>query len=159
MNINPIDTSELARLMSASIAPVFLITGIAGILSTMSLRYGRVIDRIRSLLRDGPKLFRKETSHEHFARELKTLYRRARFMRMAVILGVVSIFSISITVFALFFSLSYGVDVYYIPQAFFILALVLLMLGLVLFIQDFALSLDCIEHDMKVRSDVNIGES
>ena len=49
MNIIATDSSELAKLMSASIAPVFLITGIAGKLSTMSLRYGRVIDRIRTL--------------------------------------------------------------------------------------------------------------
>lgn len=54
------DSSELAKLMSASIAPVFLITGIAGILSIMSLRYGRVIDRIRTLLRDGPSSIAKK---------------------------------------------------------------------------------------------------
>ncbi|MCX6127972.1 MAG: DUF2721 domain-containing protein [Proteobacteria bacterium] len=154
MNIVATDSSELAKLMSASIAPVFLITGIAAILSTMSLRYGRVIDRIRSLLRDGPKLYRKELGNEHLTRELKSLYKRARLMRLAVILGVVSIFSISITVFVLFFSMSYAVNVYYVPQAFFILALVLLMIGLLLFIQDFALSLACIEHDMSVRSNI-----
>ncbi len=82
------DSSELAKLMSASIAPVFLITGIGGILSTMALRYGRVIDRIRTLLRDGPKLYRKEIGTDHLNRELRSLYKRARLLRMSIILGV-----------------------------------------------------------------------
>ncbi len=155
----PIDSSELAKLMSASIAPVFLITGIAGILATMSLRYGRVIDRIRTLLRDGPKLYRKELRSDHLNRELKSLYKRARLLRMAVILDVISIFSISITIFSLFFALTYHLNVLFVPQFFFIVALVLLMIALGLFIQDFVMSLACIEHDMDVRSSIDMHET
>lgn len=153
------DSSELAKLMSASIAPVFLITGIGGILSIMVLRYGRVIDRIRTLLRDGPKLYRKEIGTDHLNRELRSLYKRARLLRLSIIFGVVSIFSISITIFVLFFSMSYGFGALYIPQFFFMLGLLLLMLGLALFIQDFAMSLACIEHDMDVRSSIDMQET
>jgi hypothetical protein len=153
------DSSELAKLMSASIAPVFLITGIGGILSTMALRYGRVIDRIRTLLRDGPKLYRKEIGVDHLNRELRSLYKRARLLRTSIILGVVSIFSISITIFVLFFSLAYGIEALYVPQFFFILALILLMIGLALFIQDFVMSLACIEHDMDARSSIDMHET
>ncbi|HYX37398.1 MAG TPA: DUF2721 domain-containing protein [Oligoflexus sp.] len=153
------DSSELAKLMSASIAPVFLITGIGGILSTMALRYGRVIDRIRTLLRDGPKLYRKEIGTDHLNRELRSLYKRARLLRMSIILGVASIFSISITITVLFFSLTYGFAALYIPQFFFILSLGLLMVGLAAFIQDFAMSLACIEHDMDARSSIDMQET
>lgn len=159
MMIVPTDSSELAKLMSSSIAPVFLITGISGILSIMSLRYGRVIDRIRTLLRDGPKLYRKDIGMDHLNRELKSLYKRARLLRMSIILAVVSIFSISFTIFVLFFSLSYGLEAPYVPQSFFIIALILLMIGLALFIQDFAMSLACIEHDMDVRSSIDMNET
>lgn len=153
------DSSELAKLMSASIAPVFLITGIGGILSTMALRYGRVIDRIRTLLRDGPKLYRKEIGTDHLNRELRSLYKRARLLRLSIILGVASIFAVSITISVLFFSLTYGLEALYIPQFFFVLSLVLLMIGLALFIQDFAMSLACIEHDMDVRSSIDMQET
>jgi voltage-gated potassium channel Kch len=155
----PTGSSELAKLMSASIAPVFLITGVGGILSTMVLRYGRVIDRIRTLLRDGPKLYRKEIGADHLNRELRSLYKRARLLRLSIILGVTSIFAVSITIAALFFSLTYGVEALYIPQFFFVLSLVLLMVGLALFIQDFAMSLACIEHDMDVRSSIDMSET
>jgi hypothetical protein len=155
----PTGSSELAKLMSASIAPVFLITGVGGILSTMILRYGRVIDRIRTLLRDGPKLYRKEIGADHLNRELRSLYKRARLLRMSIILGVASIFAVSITIAALFFSLTYGFEALYIPQFFFVLSLGLLMVGLALFIQDFAMSLACIEHDMDVRSSIDMNET
>jgi hypothetical protein len=153
------DSSELVKLMSSSIAPVFLITGIGSILSAMSLRYGRVVDRIRTLLRDGPKLYRKEIGTDHLTRELKSLYKRARLLRLSIILAVVSIFAISFTIFVLFFSLAFGLEALYIPQFFFILALILLMVGLALFIQDFAMSLACIEHDMDARSSIDMNET
>lgn len=146
--------SEVPRIMSASVAPVFLITGIAALLSIMVLRYGRVIDRIRTLLREGPKLYKREISHDHLAQELKSLYTRARLLRVTIILEVISVFCVSITIFTLFSSLSFGFNFHLLPVIFFIASLFFLMVGLVLFIRDFALSLACIEHDMKVRADV-----
>ncbi len=154
--MNHPQSAEIAKIMSSSIAPVFLITGIAGILSIMSLRYGRVIDRIRTLLREGPKLYQKELGNDHLHRELRTLYRRARILRIAIITEVASIFAISLTIFAMFFSLSFDVDVMFGPQFLFIASLIFLMIGLGLFIQDYALSLNCIENDMGVRSDMNL---
>ncbi len=150
------ESTEIAKMMSSSIAPVFLITGIAGILSIMSLRYGRVIDRIRTLLREGPKLYQKELGNDHLRSELRSLYRRARILRLAIIIEVASIFCISLTIFAMFFSLSFGIDVLFGPQFLFIASLICLMIGLGLFIQDYALSLDCIENDMNVRSDMDM---
>ncbi len=156
MELQHIQGAEISKLMSASIAPVFLITGIGSILSIMSLRYGRVFDRIRTLLREGPKLYQKELGNDHLVKELKVNYRRARILRVAIILETSSIFAISSTIFTLFFSLSFGVEVYFIPQATFIVSLILLMAGLLFFMHDFALSLACIEHDMEVRSELDM---
>ncbi len=153
------ESSEVSKIMSASVAPVFLITGISGLLAIMSLRYGRVIDRIRTLLKEGPKLYRKELHTDHLNRELKSLYTRARLLRMTIILEVISIFCVSITIFTLFSSLSFGIDLHIIPVIFFIASLFFLMVGLMLFIRDFALSLTCIEHDMNVRSDLDMKEA
>lgn len=156
MAVTILEGSELAKLMSASVAPVFLVTGVAGLLSIMSSRYGRVIDRIRTLLREGPKLYHKETGPDYMNRELQSLYRRARILRTAIIFEVLSVFSVSITIVALFSSMSYQIDFYYTLQFFFVLALLLLMLGLALFIKDFAVSLKSIELDMQERSNVEV---
>lgn len=154
--ITHVESSEIAKIMSASIAPVFLITGIAGILSIMSLRYGRIIDRIRTLLREGPKLYQKDLGADHLSRELRMLYRRARVLRLAIITETASIFAISLTIFAMFFSMSFGIDVMFGPQFLFIASLICLMVGLGLFIQDYAMSLTSIENDMNVRSDIEM---
>lgn len=147
---------EIAKIMSASVAPVFLITGVAGILSIMALRYGRVIDRIRTLLRDGPKLYQKEVGADHLEKELKTLYKRARILRLTIILEIISVFQVSLTIFSLFFSMAFGVELVLGPLIFFIAGLSFLLVGLAFFIQDFVLSLACIEHDLKVRSNIDV---
>ncbi len=155
------ESNELAKMMSSSVAPVFLIAGIAGVLSIMSLRYGRVIDRIRTLLREGPKLYKREISKsdEHLSKELHSLYKRAKLLRMTIILEVISIFCVTITILTLFASLSLGLDFRMVPIVFFMGALFFLIVGLILFIQDFALSLACIKHDMKVRADLEVSAS
>jgi hypothetical protein len=154
MSVAPVDGSELAKLMSASIAPVFLISGIAAILHIMSLRYGRVIDRILILLREGPKLYHKETGVDHMHRELRALYGRARLLRLSIILESLSIFGISVTIVVLFASLNLNFRTYFIPQFLFSISLVLLMSGIAFFVKDFAISLASIELDMQERSDV-----
>lgn len=158
MTLPSMASSELAKLMSASIAPVFLITGISGIIATMVMRYGRVIDRIRTLLREGHKLYQQDTGKQHLDLELRSSYRRARLLRLGIILCVVSIFSISLTIVDLFFSLMFGFEHYFVPQFFFVLALGLLMCALLIFIKDFAVSLSAIERDMEFRSDVEMAE-
>jgi hypothetical protein len=150
------ESAEISKIMSASIAPVFLISGIGGILSIMSLRYGRVVDRIRTLLRDGPKLYQKELGEEHMNRELRILYKRARLLRVTIIFEVFSVFCISATIFAMFLSLSLNFDVYFAPQALFMAALGFFIVGLGLFIQDYAMSLRAIEDDMEVRSSLDV---
>jgi hypothetical protein len=156
--LTPSGSSEVARIVSSSIAPVFLITGIAAVLSIMTLRYGRVIDRIRTLLRDGPKLYRKEIGSDHLTKELLSLYERAKRLRFTIILEVASICCISVSIMILFLGLSFGIEVPYAAIVFFILSLLLLIIGLLLFIRDFVMSLECIENDMNVRSHVDPSE-
>ncbi|MGE0173225.1 MAG: DUF2721 domain-containing protein [Oligoflexales bacterium] len=156
MTLIPVDSSALAKLMSTSIAPVFLITGVTAILNTMSLRYGRIIDRIRQILREGPKLYLKETGAEYMHRELRSLYQRARLLRLAIILEGLSIFGIALTIVLLFVSLNIQLNTYYVPQFLFLMSLVLAIAGTILFVKDFAVSLALIEMDMQLRSDVEI---
>lgn len=145
-------SSELAKVLSTSVAPVFLITGIAAVLSIMSLRYGRVIDRIRTLLRDGPKLYQKDVGADHLSQELRALYKRARLLRLTIILEIIAIFFVALTIFAVFFSLTFDFQLVYPSLGMFIASFVFLLIGLALFISDFAISLSSIKHDMNTRA-------
>lgn len=148
-------TSELAKILSASVAPVFLITGIMAIIAAMSLRYGRVIDRIRTLLRDGPKLYGMALGADHMDQEFKTLYQRARLLRLMIVLEICAAAFVVLTILCIFLSLNFSLSVSYLPIVFFSMGLMCLLSGLFYFIRDFFLSLKVIEHDMKVRANID----
>ncbi len=149
-------TSELVKILSASVAPVFLITGIVAIVSAMSLRYGRVIDRIRTLLREGPKLYGMALGSNHMNQEFKTLYQRARLLRLMIVLEICAAAFVVLTILCIFLSLSFGIHVGFFPILFFSMGLLSLLAGLLYFIGDFFLSLKVIEHDMKVRANIDV---
>ena len=150
------DQFSLSSILSDALAPVFLIAGVSSLIGTMSGRYGRVIDRIRTLLRDGDKLYPGQQIH--LGVELSALYRRAKLLRYTLVLSVVSVFSVSATVFCLFFELSFGYTTSFLAEGFFVVAMLFLMISLGLFMQDFLISLGSIKHDIKTRSDIQVSE-
>ena len=135
---------------------MFLITGIAAVISAMSARYSRVIDRTRTLLRDGPKLYGMALGADHMNREFKTLYRRARLLKFMIILEIVAATMVVLTIFSIFLSLALDIPVGITPAIFFMLSLIGLLSGLIIFMGDFFMSLRVLEHDMKVRANIEV---
>ncbi|NRA67753.1 MAG: DUF2721 domain-containing protein [Pseudobacteriovorax sp.] len=149
-------TNELVKILSASVAPVFLITGIAAIISSMSFRYGRVIDRTRTILRDGPKLYGMALGADHMDQEIKTLHRRARMLRLMIILEIFAATFVVMTIISVFLSLAFQIEVGDSPIIFFVMSLVCLIGGLIYFIGEFFLSLKVLEHDIRVRANIDV---
>ena len=149
---------QLASILSQALAPVFMITGAASLISIMSQRFGRVIDRIRFLLRNGSNLYRHEKTFDHVTIEIKALYRRAKVLRRAIITCVLSVFFVSLTVCSIFFDIAFRMSFItpLMPQIAFISALVGLMVSMAMFLQDFLISLQTIKADIKARSDVEL---
>ncbi len=150
---------ELARTtqaMASALAPVFLISGVGVLLSAMIARYGRVVDRTRTLLRDGERLYHRDKSSDHLNKELRALYRRARQLRAAILLTTGSIASVIVTVFVIFASLLFHLLIPFAAESFFLLGLLLLIGAMLLFMNDFAISLRSIKHDMQVRGDAAV---
>jgi hypothetical protein len=93
----------LANGIQLAIAPVFLLTALAAILSALATRLGRVIDRARALealLEDDSAL--SEPKRVRAERELGTLSTRARLINWAMGLLVGSSLLIGITILELF---------------------------------------------------------
>ena len=149
---------QLATILSQAMAPVFMITGAAALINIMSQRFGRVIDRIRFLLRNGSSLYRHEKTFDHVTVEIKALYRRAKILRRAIITSVLGVFSVSLTVFSIFFDIAFNMHLItpLMPQISFISSLVCLMISMAMFMQDFIISLQTIKADIKARSDVQL---
>jgi uncharacterized membrane protein len=93
--------TELAQEIQLAVAPVFLLSGIAGLLSVFTLRLGRITDRMRVLeemLRDATEPQTKASVAEELAR----LRARARLANRAIRLCTLSALLIAAVIAALF---------------------------------------------------------
>ena len=138
---------QLITILSASIAPVIVISGVGLLLLSMTNRYSRVIDRARELTRD------LETAGESVRRnltveELRILYRRARILRLAIILSSVSILFVGITVFSLFAGQVLRVRADTVSVPCFGFCLIALIGSLYFFIRDVGISLTALELEI-----------
>lgn len=133
--------------MSASIAPVIVISGVGLLLLSMTNRYSRVIDRARALTRDLKGTVESER-RGLIVEELQILYRRARILRLAIILSSISILFVGLTVFSLFAAQILRIRADYVSVPSFGLCLVALIGSLYFFIRDVSISLTALELEI-----------
>ncbi len=139
--------NQLIRILSASIAPVIVISGVGLLLLSMTNRYSRVIDRARDFLRDLEGA-RDDARKEVLAGQVRITYRRARMLRLAIILGSISILFIAVTVFSLFAVQLMGSSQDFFSVPCFGLALLTLLGSLYFFIRDVTISLNALELEI-----------
>jgi Protein of unknown function (DUF2721) len=139
--------AQLVLILSASIAPVIMISGVGLLLLSMTNRYSRVIDRARDVVKD---LEAANGLHppQMALEELRITYRRARILRLAILLSSFSILFVAVTVLSLFAEQVLGVSVDYFSVPCFGLALVALLGSLYLFIRDLGVSLAGLELEI-----------
>jgi len=128
-----------------AVAPVFLLTGVGAILSVLSGRLARVIDRYRVL---GNMTDSERAAH---ATEIATLISRSHWIRVAITLCTTCALLISIVIAALFIGSELGKDPSTTIAVLFIAAMLALTTGLLCFLREIALSTNAI--DMRKHSD------
>ena len=126
--------ADAARLIQLSIAPVFLLTGVATLLGVLSSRLGRTIDRGRVLeaLLETADATRIARMHD----ELAVLSRRAKIIYRAIAMGVITALLICSVIGSLFISAFTRVDVTLVVAGFFIGARAALVSTLLLFLRE-----------------------
>lgn len=125
--------SELAHLIQISVAPVFLLTGVAGILSVLTARLGRIVDRARVL----------EAPRADFAgvdalalQELRVLRSRIDLIHRAITLCTYSALLVAGVIAALFLGAFVQQDLSSVVAVTFVGAMLLLIGGLVSFLAE-----------------------
>ena len=129
----------VAHVIQQAVAPVSLLTGVGAILSVLTNRLARVVDRYRGLS-DGSEEVR--TSH---MKEIETLSRRARMIHWAISLCTVCALFICIVIAALFVGSETGIDPSGAISMLFIAAMLALISGLLCFLREIALATGKIE--------------
>ena len=91
----------IAHVINISVAPVFLLAGISGLLMVLTNRLGRTIDRSRSLQAARTSQVLPE-HHAAIDKEMASFLNRSRFINLAITLATVSSLVVCLCVMALF---------------------------------------------------------
>ena len=141
MQIDPENLTTVAHVIQLAVAPVFLLTGIGAILSVLTGRLGRLVDRFRALSESNEVLLPK------YARELNILSLRARWVHWAITLCTASALFIAIVIGALFMGAVVDLNPSRIVSILFIVAMTSLIIGLGCFLREISLSAHIFNSD------------
>jgi hypothetical protein len=130
-----VEIIPVAHAIQQAVAPVFLLAGVGAILSVLSIRLARIIDRYRDLDERGDE---KRIMYEV---EMQVLQSRARWMHWAITLCTVCALLICVVIASLFVGSELNRDPSRAISLFFIAAMLALTSGLVCFLREIALAM------------------
>ena len=134
LDTNVTIVSTIAHVIQLSVAPVFLLTGVAAMLGVFMNRLGRVVDRARALESRLPET--AEPEREAIHAELATLSRRAQLINWATSLCAMCAILICLVIAALFIGSFLAVDVSAVVGLLFVIAMLMLTVGLMSFLKE-----------------------
>ena len=127
-------TADIAHAIQLAVAPVFLLTGIAGLLSVMTNRLARIIDRGRWFEQQWAGL--DEASRQRYGRELAHLERRRRLASRAINGCTAAALLVCLVIATLFMEGLFGLNLRGLAAVLFIAAMAGLIAGLSLFLRE-----------------------
>jgi hypothetical protein len=129
-----------------AVGPVILISGVGLLLLSMTNRLGRVIDRSRLLAESLRKADAGDQAR--LSSQLKILSRRARLVRLAIILATLSVLMAAVLIIALFLAALSGLEIGVLVILLFVGCMGSLIASLVVFIADIDLSLSALKLEI-----------
>jgi hypothetical protein len=145
---SPIET--IAHVIQLAVAPVFLLTGIGGMLSVMTNRLGRIVDRARALevvvLRDA--LDRQAT---HL--ELLCLSRRARLISVSISLCTLTALLVSSVIAILFLGSFVTFDASMVVALLFVTAMLAFIVALLFFLREVFVAIAGLQFGLRQADD------
>jgi len=141
-------TSAVVQILTASIAPVIVISGVGLLLLSISNRYGRALDRARLIMRELQSSTTSSAEIRHLEEQLEHTHQRARLLRLSMTYGALSIFFVSFMILSLFAEQVFGLHTDYIALPFFAACLVCLIIAMYYFIRDSTMSMAALELEM-----------
>ena len=146
MNIN-----DLSDAIQLALAPVFLLTGIAGLLNVMTSRLARIIDRGRQLS-DGTASASDAAGAATDA-ELHVLDRRRHFTSAAITACTLAALLICVVIAALFLEVMLAAPLQWLVALSFTAATTALIVGLGFFLREVHLATKTVRISRSARSD------
>ena len=129
----------MAQVIQLSVAPVFLLAGIAGLLGVLSTRLARIIDRARVIERRIPQA-KNDEQRALMRRETKVLWRRIALINWAIRLCISGALAVCLVIVTLFLGEFVEVNIALIVAVLFVSAMVLIVAGLMFLLTEVGLS-------------------
>jgi uncharacterized membrane protein YqjE len=139
--------SQLIPVLQVAIGPVILISGVGLLLLTLSNRFGRAVDRSRQLGREMREA--AEAERQRLASQVEILYRRARVIRLSIIMAALSVLLASLLIIVLFLTALQRWEVGLVIVLLFVCCLASLIVSLGAFIRDIQLSLHALKLELQ----------
>lgn len=127
----PESITDVANAIQLALAPVFLLTSVAGMLNVMSGRLSRIIDRGR-VLTDG----KSEAEQASFHTELQNLEKRRHLVSTAITAGTISALLVCVLIIILFLEVLLSAHLQWLMGLLFVLATLALSVGLGYFLRE-----------------------
>lgn len=139
MQAEPV-VSDIVHVIQLSVAPVFLLTGVATLLNVLASRLGRIIDRGRRMEHAFDNATVGETTE--LRAELGFLSRRAKIVNVAITLGTLSALLVCLVIAVLFVGAYFSFDVRGAVAALFVACTISLIGSLVTFLREIFLAVE-----------------
>lgn len=128
------DVALIAHVIQIAVAPVFLLTGVGALLSVMTNRLSRVVDRARFV--EGVWGAFDEAARTVARAELEILARRARLASWSINFCTFAALLVCSVIAALFIDVFLGTDLKWLVGALFVATMIALICGLVCFLRE-----------------------
>jgi len=140
--------AQMIPVLQTAIGPMILISGLGLILLTTTNRLGRTIDRVRILTAELPTA--PESKRPKIAAQLAILWRRARLIRMAILLSSLSALAAAILIIMIFLTALWQLEAAWLIGSLFILCMCCVIGALIFVILDINQSLAALKLEMVV---------
>jgi len=124
--------TSVTHVIQLAVAPVFLLTAIATLISALNVRLGRIVDRQRAL-QENPIGSRTTLERQ---REFALLHRRAHLSYVAILAAVIAGLFICLVVALAFVGVLLGIDTARFLAVLFVLAMVSMITSLSVFLRE-----------------------
>jgi len=142
----PVDSGITAHAIQLAIAPVFLLTGFAGLLGVMATRLARVIDRARNLEAAWPGMDAEARAAAR--REIHVLEHRRRVCSWSISCCTTAALFVCFVIVTLFAEEFFAANLRWLVGALFVSAMVAVISGLGCFIREVYLATHATRVDL-----------
>jgi hypothetical protein len=141
----PTHVTDIARVIQLAVAPVFLLTAIGTILSVLSGRLARIVDRARVLVERAASLPEERRGELHD--EIQVLLRRRQLVNLAISSGTAAALLVCVLIASAFVGYLVGADLSVFLAVLFIAAMSAFVVALLLFLREIMIAVGQLRLD------------